>query len=364
MVFSGEHKYRKSDPVDGARKGVITVRGPGLSGVAVRKIGNIGPGVGLLKVKGGAHQGAQWLGGLAKLRGNNGWVWEGEYRDFIPSSNAGGWIPEPTKDNPTTAMEVRAAIEGGPRALVSDDISIEFEYWYFPFKGGGLVSVIEYGPNGEKIDVTAGKTVKLPLDIPGTTAGKQDGTVLYPIADNYVYAYSYLGWNTANWGKHSVLGAGWNPTGGESRAYLKFDLTGINAASVNKATLKLFHLHTGGTDEVDVGVYRVMSPWIEGNGIYKPSTKAAPGELSWVNQPSVDRYPVIYFNTGPGIGKWVEVDVTSLIKAWLKGVPNHGLVIKRGENFPGKPESQYGFRSREFEDVGKWPVLVLSGAGQ
>jgi hypothetical protein len=362
-VFIGKHKYKKSDPVDGARKGIITVRGPGLIGLAVRKIGSSAPGMRTLRVKGGVQQSMQALGALARLKGNKGWVWEGEYNDFNPSANAGGWIPPPTSDNPTTALEVRAAIEGGPGALVRNDISIEYEYWFFPREGGELVSVIEYGPNGEKKDVTAGKPIKLHLDEPGTTTGIRDDTVLYPIADNYVYAYSYLGWNTANWGKYHTLGAGWNPTGGETRAYLKFDLTGINAASVNKAILKLYHFDTGGSDQVDVGVFRVMSPWIEGNGTYKPSIKAAPGELSWVNQPSVDRYPVVYFHTGPGIGKWVEVDVTSLVKAWLKGVPNHGLVIKRGENFPGKPESQYGFRSREFEDVSKRPVLVLSGPG-
>jgi hypothetical protein len=102
-----------------------------------------------------------------------------------------------------------------------------------------------------------------------------------------------------------------------------------------------------------------MSPWIEGNGTYTPSTRAASGELSWVNQPSIDQYPAVYFNPGPGIGKWVEVDVTALIKAWLNGIPNHGMAIKGGENYIGKTESQYGFRSREFEDVEKRPVLVL-----
>jgi len=361
MVFSGKHHYKKSDPVDGARKGIITVRGPGLIGLATRDIHNTGPGMWTTKAKDGSHQGTQWLGGLAKLKGNNGWVWEGEYRDFIPSSNAGGWIPPPTKDNPTTALDVRAVIEGGPRALVRNDISIEFEYWYFPFEGGGLVSVIEYGPNGKKIDVTAGKPLNLPLDKPGITAGKRDGTVLYPIADSHVYAYSYLGWNKANWGKYKNIGAGYNPTGGEKRAFLKFNLTGINPNSVNKATLRLYQHHTGGGNAVDLGVYRVMSPWIEGRGTYKPASAALPGELTWVNQPKIDRYPVVYFNPGQRVNKWVDVDVTSLIKAWLTGIPNHGLAIKGGDNLAGKPESQYGFYSREYKENHKRPQLLLNG---
>ena len=623
IVLKGKHEFKHSDPTIGIPKGAFTVRGPGFIGLFVKRIHNVNPGVGLKKLneKGeptGEGQSIQYLGDLKLLRGSSGWVWEGQssIKDFVPSSNAGGWVPGPTKANPTatTTLQVWAMINP---AVPPDrnDIAIEYEFWFFPLEGGKIVQAIEYGPNGEEIDVTPGKFVEpipgkimggideptLPPDIPITgnqdevkdnpQYGKQfhaksvygdvqidhgefglepiknwdiirvgdvivtgdnsrvtlinpvypgslyieqnsrvkiverkdiksmsqrwqefwqdtkkissliirnfndglatesgrplfcldEGTtyfhdipvsgvvadflkyfieplpkhkediistgppvysVLYthdrgtmyklthnkstgsksvavvegeviavcdlqpetvwsvkagekltidtdcsghksnltaneiqqitgvfpddeetvslpPIADNYVYAYSYSDWNMANWGKHDVLGAGWNPTGGESRAYLKFDLTGIDPDSINKATLKLYHFHTGGGNGIELGVYRVMSPWIEGNGTYNPSTRAASGELSWVNQPSVDQYPVVYFNPGPGINKWVEADVTSLIKAWLTGIPNHGMAIKGGEDYIGKTESQYAFRSREFEDVEIRPVLVL-----
>lgn len=42
-------------------------------------------------------------------------------------------------------------------------------------------------------------------------------TVLSPVADSHVYAYSYQNWNTSNWGKYDLLAAGWHPTGGEKR---------------------------------------------------------------------------------------------------------------------------------------------------
>ncbi|MCJ7526144.1 MAG: DNRLRE domain-containing protein [Candidatus Aminicenantes bacterium] len=190
--------------------------------------------------------------------------------------------------------------------------------------------------------------------------------VVSPTADSHVYAYSYRNWNKSNWGKYENIGAGWNPTGGEKRAFLKFDLAGIDPNSVNKATLKLYHSHTGGGNAVELGVYRVMSPWQEGSGTYhsgQTEKTASYGEISWDNQPSVDRYPVVTFNPGQGVNKWVEVDVTSLIKAWLTGVPNHGMAIKVVENYLGKSESQYGFRSREFEEIDKRPVLLLSGSG-
>ncbi|MCG2810966.1 MAG: DNRLRE domain-containing protein [Candidatus Aminicenantes bacterium] len=208
-------------------------------------------------------------------------------------------------------------------------------------------------------------------DEPGTINNiddRQDGDIvrIEPNSDSHVYAYSYRNWNKSNWGKYENIGAGWNPTGGEKRAFLKFDLAGIDPNSVKKATLKLYHNHTGGGNAVDIGVYRVMSPWQEGSGTYhsgQTEKTASYGEISWDNQPSVDRYPVVYFNPGQEINKWIEVDVTSLIKAWLTGVPNHGMAIKVVENYLGKSESQYGFRSREFEEIDKRPVLVLSGSG-
>ena len=188
------------------------------------------------------------------------------------------------------------------------------------------------------------------------------GNTIYPIADNHVYAYSYSNWNKANWGKYEHLGVGWNPTGGEKRAYLKFDLSGIDANNFEKATLRLYHNHTGGGNAVELGVYAVEGSWTEGRGTYKPASAALPGELTWNNQPKIARYPTVYFNPGQEIQKWVEVDVTTLVKAWLNGFPNHGMLIKARENYIGKSEGQYGFYSREYEDADKRPQLVINGS--
>lgn len=219
--------------------------------------------------------------------------------------------------------------------------------------------------DGDGYPDNQGKWWLLP-DEPGKIDDKKNKDIvrLRPIADSHVYAYSYSNWNKANWGKYNILGAGWHPTGGEKRVYLKFDLAGVDPISVGKATLKLFHYHTGGGNSLNVGVHRVKGPWIEGRGTYKPATIASPGEISWVNQPSFDPYPIVQFNPGLGVNKWVEVDITPLVKSWLSGAPNNGLMIKPEGNLSGgTPEAQYGFRSREFGDTAKRPVLVLSGSG-
>jgi hypothetical protein len=196
--------------------------------------------------------------------------------------------------------------------------------------------------------------------------GINGSNIIAPIADSYVYAYAYRNWNKANLGKYNILRAGWLPTGGEKRAYLKFDLSGVNPANVGRATLKLFHNHTGGNNSLYLGVHRVTGPWQEGSDTYhsgQTEKTAEYGEISWVNQPSFDFNSIAYFNPGAGTNKWVEVDITPLVKAWLSGTPNYGLVIKpRGIMSGRSPVSAYGFYSREFEDVGKRPLLVVSGS--
>jgi len=181
-------------------------------------------------------------------------------------------------------------------------------------------------------------------------------------ADSHVYAYDYLNWNRSNWGAYNVLGAGWHPAGGEKRTYIKFDLAYVDEPSIGKAVLRLFHYHTGGGNGVALGVHRVTSPWQEGVGTYKPATPAGPNELTWEVQPTFDLSPVLGFNPGIDANKWVELDITPLVKEWLAGVPNFGLVIKpQGPLTSGVPESQYGFRSRELEDKYLRPSLVLFG---
>jgi hypothetical protein len=201
-----------------------------------------------------------------------------------------------------------------------------------------------------------------PLDEPGAIVSNK--TRLNPIADSHVYAYSYAGWNKANWGKYEILGAGWNPTGGEKRTYLKFDVLGIQKSTFQKATLRLFHYHTAGNSSAELGVYTVMTQWNEGSGTYKPSNIAGPGEICWINQPQTDQYPVAYFNPGTQTNDFVEVDITTMVKSWLNGMPNYGLAIKVGGNYSKRQESVYGFYSREHDDPGNRPVLVINSVDE
>ena len=55
--------------------------------------------------------------------------------------------------------------------------------------------------------------------------------------------------------------------------------------------------------------------------------------------------------------------MTDLVNAWLRGTPNHGLVlVSPGPLSQNVPECQYGFRSREFPQKDQRPVLLLDQA--
>ncbi|MBW2600062.1 MAG: DNRLRE domain-containing protein [Deltaproteobacteria bacterium] len=157
------------------------------------------------------------------------------------------------------------------------------------------------------------------------------------------------------------MGAGWNPTGGEKRAYLKFDLPAGLGSS--RAVLKLYQDNMAGSVHT-LGVYRVTSPWNEGTGIYdsgEVEQTAAPGELCWMQQPSFNPVPVATFNSATNVPAWVEVDITSLVQQWQTGTPNYGLVIKTTNDYPTKsdPESMSAFCTKEKPQQAYWPVLEL-----
>lgn len=198
----------------------------------------------------------------------------------------------------------------------------------------------------------------------GAGGGTSSIVTLEPTADSHVYAYSYRNWNASNWGRYEVLGAGWNPVGGEKRTFLKFDLSGIDLRKVVSARLRLFRYHLAGNGAKPLGVYRITSPWQEGRGTYKPASAALPGEITWLNQPGFDPQTPQSFSSVGAQPVFIEVDITWLIEAWASGFENHGIMLRPLGN-PGasSPEAMFGFHAREHTDPAKRPKLILEMAG-
>ena len=181
--------------------------------------------------------------------------------------------------------------------------------------------------------------------------------VLQAAADSHVYAYAYRNWNKSNWGKQAVLAAGWHPTGGEKRAYIRFNLP--RRGKVGKATLRLYVTGTYGKPGCRLAAFLVTTPWKEGTDTYhsgQVEKTAGPGEISWQQQPQVVGRSGREF-TGGNQGAWATVDITDFVNQWLSGKPNYGVAI-----MPWGPKSgQSGciFASREAGDPATRPQLVL-----
>jgi len=195
----------------------------------------------------------------------------------------------------------------------------------------------------------------LALLVTVSAAWAQD-VVLEPVADSHVYEQSRQGWNESNWGAYPGLAAGWHPTGGECRTYLKFDLSGSTLDPKGRAVLRIYHYHTGGSAAMKLAVCEVAGPWTEGTGASR--TKA--DGLTGATQPAIASSPSATFSPGAKTDRMVEVDVTALVRGWLGGKPNHGLAIVPLER--GTSESFYGFCSRESGDKARRPTLVLLSA--
>lgn len=195
---------------------------------------------------------------------------------------------------------------------------------------------------------------------PTATGGKRAG--LAPVADNHVYAYSWQNWNKANWGKYNLLTAGWHPTGGEKRIYMKFDLSNVKLRANSRVTLRLYQCSAAGSAALKLGIHRVTGAWSEGKGTYPsdPKKPAAPGELTWATQPTFVMTPSALFKPHAKGGRYVEVDITPLVRQWLAGEANHGLMIApTGSLGRATPDCNYGFYSREEKDATRRPVLII-----
>ena len=135
------------------RQGQITVRGPGFLGLFIR---SKGAGAVLKSAQSGKVFITQGLGKDEWLHdAQNNWKWHpGEVVNIDPNQPLGGWVPAGktiTLDvwayNPFSDWGVWGSGYSAPK-------SVEYEFWFFPRKGGKVIKVAEAPgkPAGDNID--------------------------------------------------------------------------------------------------------------------------------------------------------------------------------------------------------------------
>ena len=130
-----------------------------------------------------------------------------------------------------------------------------------------------------------------------------------------------------------------------------------------KAVLKIYHHNTIGKNSLALGVYKVLENWEEGMGTFhsgEPEPIDSSGAIIWNTQPVFYDSSYAQFKPKKKVKQFPEIDITTLVREWLTGSFNNGMLIKPLGQFSGRdPISIYEFYSREYEDKTKAPVLML-----
>jgi len=108
---------------------------------------------------------------------------------------------------------------------------------------------------------------------------------------------------------------GTSSSGGEKRALFGFDVSSIPASS--SITSAKFYVMISSNYAKPVRAHHVLAPW---------------GEMTatWNNFGGLDPTVTASFLSG-GYSKWVSMDLTTLVQAWVNGdLPNNGVLLEEG----------------------------------
>jgi hypothetical protein len=162
-----------------------------------------------------------------------------------------------------------------------------------------------------------------------------------PIKDTYMYE----GFAYENYGKkHSLFIGRYNGLGTIFRSLLCFDLSSLpNNITIISAFLKLY-------------VYRKDIDGVQKIYIYKLMKQFCENSVAWRKITYYDVQATRFYGEVSSIGE-VSIDITGLVSEWMNTTRyNCGIEIRGTEN----KKALVGFRSREYSDSYKHPILVIN----
>ncbi len=154
---------------------------------------------------------------------------------------------------------------------------------------------------------------------------------------------------TTNYGINPAMRVGYDgacsgETPGIDRSLVRFDLSHIPpGTTINSASLDLYHSSSCGYSGQHLAItpYRITSDWQE-------------EDVTWNTQPSIgSSYGSV--SIAHGAWGWYSFNVTNLVRDWVNGTGNYGIML-RG------PESTAGWRQFDTKGAGRYiygPRLVV-----
>jgi len=161
----------------------------------------------------------------------------------------------------------------------------------------------------------------------------------------------------------STFRVGYSHPGGRGRYYglMRFDLTPVPAgARVERALLRVYADGWNGSGaRVSIGAYAVLQPTA-----VREATWSRYATDAWWRQPGCE-YPGTDRRGQPeslvlveALRRWYEFDLTALVRDWVEGLPNNGILF-RSESGTG----YFAFSSCDGFDVMRRPELVITYSG-
>jgi hypothetical protein len=271
--------------------------------------------------------------------------------------------------------------------LREDQASNGISYAYPVFYSGDFDSVpakrpklvIYYQSEGTPIEDTNSIIIQ-----PGPQEA-QDCDITYCIPSN-----ASSSWQNSNTGGRDWLSIGRYDPNTVIRILIKFNLPpNINPDKISKVRL-ILSTKKWYDQEIDMpitlNVYQMLRSWNPGLGRLTPNSSEINGataiERFWGNQDSTEDWsaPNVGLNdidakstfdasvskAIPDMSDWV-FDITSVVKRWIAGAPNHGLIIHSTQEYLAgmNDYSHPDFFSGEYLlDPSKRPKLILTLDGQ
>ncbi len=108
--------------------------------------------------------------------------------------------------------------------------------------------------------------------------------------------------------------ADWSPLSNYQRINMQFDLSVLQDASIESATLHLYRFFgCPSGDPTTTQIYHITTAWSEDT--WSENVHSPHGDAVWANH--------VFSSNG-----WHDIDITSLVQAWVDGdMENHGLVF-------------------------------------
>jgi hypothetical protein len=139
---------------------------------------------------------------------------------------------------------------------------------------------------------------------------------------------------------------------------LRFDLSSLPpAATINRATLRLYAYYRDREGTFDLQLYRVLRPWADAEASWNQASAVQSWGLPGVNDILTDReaeplavLPVSVLNV------WYEADVTALLSTWASNPESNRGILLRGL---GQLSLMYHFASGNHPITSLHPQLVI-----